>query len=102
MNMLFASPSVLCPGIIPQKQGAAQSIGSSNRVLIVSLACLGSSVAGGVKVVVGVERGVEVGADEAVGGTSVSEGICVSVTVGGMGEVEGTQPKSITAKTNGM
>jgi hypothetical protein len=70
--------------VIPQKQGAAQSFDPCNRVLIASLACVGSRVIGGVNVRVGVKEGENVREGVIVGGTGVGER--VEVLVGRMCE----------------
>lgn len=91
----MASLSVVCPGVIPQKQGASQSTESCKRVLIVSFACSDSSVAGSVAVAVSV--GVKVEVD--VGGIGVDEETDGFTSAGAVVELAGTQPEMPNAIT---
>lgn len=53
LKKILASSKCVFPGMIPQKQGTAQFIGSFNSGCIVSLAWAGSNVSSGVSVMVG-------------------------------------------------
>ena len=82
--MFFASPNVVFPGKIPQKQGTSHSIGSSSSErLIYSSTCPGSNTTGSVKVTVCVGSDVAVAVD-------VGLNVAVEVTVGGAIVEEGT------------
>src|SRR5574340_1708716 len=78
LDLLLASSNVVCPGTIPQKQGAEQSTGSCNSLLIASVASLGSKVLTGVLVGIGVTvagvRGVRDGRIVRIGGVSPWKG----------------------------
>lgn len=89
----MASLSVVCLGVIPQKQGASQSTESCKRVLIVSFACSDSSVAGSVAVSVGVKVEVDVG------GIGVDEETGGFTSAGAVVELAGTQPQMPNAIT---
>ena len=89
----MASPSVVCPGQTPKKQGA---VGSSIHSLMISSACSGSSVGGGVKVGVGVGEEVRVGSGTGVW-VAVGNGVGVTVLVGEAGTVKlGTAKDTLT------
>ncbi len=59
LKKALASSILVFPGIMPQKQGTAQSIGSFRRGWIVSIAFTGSKVSSGVGVAV--DEGITAG-----------------------------------------
>ena len=58
LKKILASSKCVFPGMIPQKQGTVQFIGSFKRGWIVAKALAGSNVSSGVGVVVGESVGV--------------------------------------------